>query len=464
MRRAVLTWTMLVVAAVSSGAWTIAPSQGEAALMPAEQRVLELIDDPAAIPLDQLKLIVRPLTQSTLKTLADAYRDLLQETVAQLSVVEVRELVAKSSPPADAGPADGQSAADAEPADAAEAAGAAVADDGEGAASTTGLTAVELRNRRVAIVDRFRVVLTAFEERGGDPGPYKQYIAAVSAITIDVTDATGAWQRFVEWLQQPEGGVRWGRNLLGFVLTLLVAWIIARVVSSALTHALKRSSKLSSLMRDFISGIAGRVVLFIGLVVAISWLEVEVGPILALIGAAGFVVAFALQGTLSNFASGIMILSYKPFDVGDAVTVAGVSGIVDSMNLVSTNIRTFDNQKMLVPNNEIWGNVITNITGMPTRRLDMTFGIAYSDDAERAMQILDEVVRAHPLTLKDPEPMIKVHELGDSSVDLICRPWVKTSDYWALRWDMIKTVKERFDAAGITIPFPQRDVHVFQAS
>ncbi len=463
MRRAVMTWTLLVVAAVTSGGWTIAPPDGEGALTPAEQRVLELIDDPAAIPLDQLKIIVRPLTQSTLKTLADAYRDLLQETVAQLSVVEVRELVEKASPPVEAAPADGENAADAEPADTA-APGAAAADDAGDAALPTGATAAELRSRRVAIVDRFRMVLAAFEERGGDSAPYKRYITAVSAITIDVTDAMGAWQRFTEWLQQPEGGVRWGRNLLGFVLTLLVAWIIARVVSSALTHTLQRSSKLSALMRDFISGIAGRVVLFIGLVVAISWLEVEVGPILALIGAAGFVVAFALQGTLSNFASGIMILSYKPFDVGDAVTVAGVSGIVDSMNLVSTNIRTFDNQKMLVPNNEIWGNVITNITGMPTRRLDMTFGIAYSDDAERAMQILDEVVRAHPLTLKDPEPMIKVHELGDSSVDLICRPWVKTSDYWTLRWDMIKTVKERFDAAGITIPFPQRDVHVFQAS
>jgi small conductance mechanosensitive channel len=119
---------------------------------------------------------------------------------------------------------------------------------------------------------------------------------------------------------------------------------------------------------------------------------------------------------------------------------------------------------MVVPNNEIWGNVITNITGMPTRRLDMVFGIAYSDDAEKAMGILDEVVRAHPLTLPEPEPTIKLHELGNSSVDLICRPWVKTSDYWALRWDVIKTVKERFDKEGITIPFPQRDVHIFQES
>ena len=153
---------------------------------------------------------------------------------------------------------------------------------------------------------------------------------------------------------------------------------------------------------------------------------------------------------------------YRPFDVNDVVEVAGISGKVVSLNLVTTTITTFDNKFMVVPNNDIWGNIITNATVSKERRVDMVFGIGYQDDIRHALQVLEDIVSSHPLILKNPAAVIQLHELADSSVNFICRPWVRTGDYWAVYWDITRSVKERFDAEGLTIPFPQRDVHVYQ--
>jgi len=202
--------------------------------------------------------------------------------------------------------------------------------------------------------------------------------------------------------------------------------------------------------------------MFVGLLVALSQLGVQVGPVLAGLGIAGFIVGFALQDTLSNFAAGMMILIYRPFDVGDAVEAGGVMGKVKAMNLVSTTITTWDNQKLVVPNSKIWGDVIRNITAEPNRRVDMSFGISYSDDIDHAERILSDIVRSHELVLAEPEPDIRLHTLGESSVDFIVRPWAMTSDYWTVYWDITRAVKQRFDAEGISIPFPQRDVHLIQ--
>jgi small conductance mechanosensitive channel len=156
-----------------------------------------------------------------------------------------------------------------------------------------------------------------------------------------------------------------------------------------------------------------------------------------------------------------MILFFRPFDVGDVVDAGGVSGKVIKMNLVSTTIKTFDNKDMMVPNNKIWQDVIINATGVRTRRVDLEFGIGYDDDIDRAQAILEQIVEEHPMTLEKPEPTIRVMTLADSSVNFICRPWAKTADYWDVYWDITKEVKQRFDAAGIGIPFPQRDVHLY---
>jgi small conductance mechanosensitive channel len=183
---------------------------------------------------------------------------------------------------------------------------------------------------------------------------------------------------------------------------------------------------------------------------------------LAAIGAAGFVVAFALQDTLSNVASGLLILAYRPFDVGDVVEAADTAGVVEAVSLFSTHIRTFDNKLVIVPNNDIWEGTITNATESDTRRVDMVFGIGYDDDVGKAKEILETVVKEHELVLDEPAPVVQLHELADSSVNFVCRPWARTGDYWTVYWDVTRAVKETFDRSGISIPFPQRDVHVYQ--
>ena len=205
-----------------------------------------------------------------------------------------------------------------------------------------------------------------------------------------------------------------------------------------------------------------RLVIIIGLFVGLSAMEVNLGPVLAIVGAAGFVIAFALQNSLSNFASGILMLVYRPFDIGDFVDVAGVQGKVESMNLLSTQLRKPDNQLVIVPNSSVWDGVITNITGITEHRIDMVFSIGYGDDTEKAKKILQQIISENELVLKHPEAVVKLHELADSSVNFICRPWIKPTNYWDVYWDITSEVKRRFDQEGISIPFPQQDIHIYQ--
>jgi small conductance mechanosensitive channel len=183
---------------------------------------------------------------------------------------------------------------------------------------------------------------------------------------------------------------------------------------------------------------------------------------LAGLGVAGFVIGFALQDTLGNFAAGGMILIYRPYDVDDYVEVAGASGFVKEMSLVSTTIATFDNQTLVVPNSKIWGDVIKNVTAQKVRRVDLTFGIGYGDDIPHAEKILRAIVEENEQVLSRPDAQVHLHELADSSVNFVVRPWVRTEDYWQVYWDITREVKMRFDREGISIPFPQRDVHVHQ--
>ncbi|MCB1815394.1 MAG: mechanosensitive ion channel family protein, partial [Candidatus Competibacteraceae bacterium] len=220
---------------------------------------------------------------------------------------------------------------------------------------------------------------------------------------------------------------------------------------------------VTNLLKNFVVNVVQKLVFFVGLIIALSMLEVNIGPFLAAIGAAGFIVGFALQGTLSNFAAGIMILLYRPYDVGDYVSVAGVSGTVEDMSLVSTTLRLPDNQIVIVPNGQIWGDVITNVTGTDKRRVDLVFGIGYDDDIQAAQDVLEDIINKHPQVLKEPAPVVRLHELADSSVNFVVRPWSKTSDYWAVYWDITRAVKERFDQADISIPYPQQDVHIRQS-
>jgi len=324
------------------------------------------------------------------------------------------------------------------------------------------ITALEAE--RTALIDRLEAVLAELGSKGSkeDVDEYKKYISAVSGIVVELSDWDALKATLIGWVKSDEGGIRWAWNLSKFLLTILGAYVLSLILGKVTARATRSSRRMSDLLKDFLTKIVRRTVFLVGLIYSLSALEINIGPVVAVIGAAGFVIAFALQGTLSNFASGLLILMYRPFDVGDIIEAGGVAGKVDSMNLTSTNIKTFDNKSMVVPNNQIWGGVITNATGTSRRRVDMVFGIGYGDDIAKAQAVLEEIVDKNPLVLKDPEPVIKVHELGDSSVNFIVRPWVRTGDYWTVYWEVTRAVKEQFDANGVSIPFPQRDVHLFQ--
>jgi len=312
-------------------------------------------------------------------------------------------------------------------------------------------------------------VADLMEERGLSTAAYRQQlISATGVLTKDILDtrvALGLIQEalgnFRTWIATR--GTQLLLKILVFLIIVTLFWYLARLTTRVVARSLTKSEmRLSSLFKDAVVSIIGKAVLLLGILIGLSQVGVQIGPLLAGLGVIGFIVGFALQDTLSNFASGAMIVIYRPFDVGDVVEAGGVFGKVDAMTLVSTGILTFDNQRLTVPNRKIWGDVIRNVTSEATRRVDLTFRVGYSESLDRAEEVLYEIVTGHPLVLRDPEPVIKVNSLAESSVDFVVRPWCKTEDYWSVYWDLTRTVKGVFDSEGIRIPFPQQDVHLFQ--
>lgn len=282
--------------------------------------------------------------------------------------------------------------------------------------------------------------------------------ASVSAIADMVTDWT---TNLKTWVTE-EGPDLFINAVIG-LLIIFVFNLLGKLAGRILDRALSSTKfKISSLLKKFFVAIVQKLTLFVGVLIALEQINVNTAPLLAGIGVVGFVVGFALQDTLGNFASGIMILLYRPFDVGDFISAAGESGSVNEMTLVSTTLITIDNQKLIIPNSSIWGGTIRNVTALSTRRVDMVVGVSYSDDLDKTQAILMEVISAHESVLESPEPQVCVSNLGESSVDFVVRPWCKTGDYWDVRFDLTKSIKQRLDEEGISIPFPQRDLHVIE--
>lgn len=320
--------------------------------------------------------------------------------------------------------------------------------------------AENLRLQRDAVIERATLVLDSYEKKGGDPATYRQYIEAVSGrAPVELSNFEDLLVRLGTWMKSPNGGIALGIKLLKVIVILIAFWGLSRVLAKAASSSLKRMKNVSSLLRDFVVGGVRKIVMLIGVIVAVATLGVNITPLVAALGAAGLVIGLALQGTLSNFASGLLILFYRPFDVGHGINAGGVSGTVEAMTLVSTVIITGDNQRMIVPNNAIWNGVITNSSGRDTRRVDMTVRVDYRSDLDRVQRILEDLVKSHPLVLSDPAPTIKLNEYADSSINFVVRPWTNTGDYGTVFWDLQSQIKKRFDAEGISIPFPQHDIN-----
>jgi len=255
--------------------------------------------------------------------------------------------------------------------------------------------------------------------------------------------------------------LQYGLNILAAVVIFFVGRWIAKLISG-LVESLIHKSKLDKTLATFVKDLVYFGVMVFVIIAAVNKLGVETTSLVAIIGAAGLAVGLALQGSLSNFAAGVVLIILKPFRVGDFVEVAGVMGTVDQVKIFNTFLQAPDNKAVIIPNSSITGANIVNFSSVDKRRVDMVFGISYDDDMKAAKNALQSVVGKHPKVLKDPAPTIAVSELGDSSVNLVCRPWCKPEDYWDVRFDVVEQGKLALEAAGITIPLPQRDVHLYQ--
>ncbi len=254
--------------------------------------------------------------------------------------------------------------------------------------------------------------------------------------------------------------------IIGFCLKLVVAIIIfyiGRWVALGVSRLIGKALLLRHVDRavvSFLSSIVYAAVLIAFALIALSHLGIQTASFLAILGAAGLAIALALQGSLSNFASGVLIIVFRPFKSGDLVEVAGISGIVERIDIFQTIFKTGDNKKIIVPNSQITGGAIVNYSAEKRRRIDLTISISYDSDLRQAKQILHDILQADSRVLQEPAPVIAVGALAESSVQLVVRPWVEAADYWDVYWDTLEQIKLQFDAAGIEIPFPQMSLHM----
>ncbi len=251
-------------------------------------------------------------------------------------------------------------------------------------------------------------------------------------------------------------------NIFGAIIILIIGIIIAKLVGRAVKKSMLKA-KVTDILAEFTARIV-RLILYL-FVIFTALGALGLGPYMttAMVSIAvvlGFVLGFAMGDTLSNIASGILVAITRPFVVGDFVTVNGESGVIKSVGISVTELDTPDNKHIIVPNKSVWGGNIINFTRNPTRRVDMEVGVGYNDDLNKVIKTTMDVIKAHPKVLKDPEPQVAVSEHGDSAVTLVVRPWTKTEDYWDLFFDLKKALKENYDREGISIPFPQMDVHL----
>ncbi|MEJ2344080.1 MAG: mechanosensitive ion channel [Gammaproteobacteria bacterium] len=255
--------------------------------------------------------------------------------------------------------------------------------------------------------------------------------------------------------------IPWGIKLLTAIIIFLIGRWLAKLVVG-LVHRLMQRARVDDTLITFLGGIIYAILLVAVAIAALDRLGVNTTSLLAILGAAGLAVGLAMKDSLSNFAAGVMLILFRPFRVGDFIEAAGTSGIVENIQIFSTVLRTGDNREITVPNGPIFSGTIVNVTARDTRRIDLVFGIGYGDDLRRAKELIGQVLAAEERILADPAPAISIAELADSSVNLNVRPWVKSADYWPVRSDLLENVKAAFDSNGISIPFPQRDVHLFQ--
>jgi small conductance mechanosensitive channel len=271
------------------------------------------------------------------------------------------------------------------------------------------------------------------------------------------------FQTFLDELRETlaANGVAWFWKIVAALVILFVGHWLAHIVVHFANRALKRT-QLDTTLRKFFCRVLQAFLLLVVVISVLNLFGVQTASFVAVLGTIGLAVGLALQGSLSNFAAGVLLVLLRPFKVDDSIEVASIAGTVDEISIFSTLIRTSDNRTIAVPNSTFIAQPVTNVTAKPTRRIDLTIGVSYSDDLKTAKAILQRVLAEDSRVLLEPAPAVVVGELGDNAVNFYVRPWVKTADYWSARWDLLEKIKVALEEGGCSIPFPQHDVHVIQ--
>ncbi len=274
-------------------------------------------------------------------------------------------------------------------------------------------------------------------------------------------DLNTVWDQFLLMVQTT--GVEFVKNLAGALIIFYVGrWVAGMVVRGIAT--VMQKNNMDKTLETFICNLVRMTLILFVIIAAVNQLGIQTTSLIAVLGAAGLAVGLALQGSLSNFASGVLIILFRPYKVGDYIEGAGVIGSVEDMQILTTVLTTGDNKRVIVPNSQIMGSIITNYSSNDRRRIDLVVGVSYDDDIDKVRDELKALVAADDRILDDPACLIAVSELADSSVNFILRPWVKTSDYSAVKFSLTEAIKKRFDEVGISFPFPQHDVHLHNVS
>ncbi len=327
------------------------------------------------------------------------------------------------------------------------------------------VNATNLQSGRTAVVDRFNVILEEVDRKGGDSKSDRKYIEAITKAEIDVKDTEGLGVRVLSWFKSDEGGLRWASNIGKFVGIVLASAIVSQILGFVISKLLKLSNT-SKLMRQFIVLVINRGGIVVGILLALTALEVSLAPVLAVLGGASFIFAFALQSNLGNFASGLMLMVYKPFDVGDEVKIGSLWGWVDSISLANTRLKGFGGQMFTVPNNTVWGDTIENFTTSATRKVKVDLRISFDQDMTEIEKVLIDILKSHPQILENPAPSTFVFEIEkDYYISVSASGWAKTDDFWQVSADIIRTVQTRFNQEGIDITAtPAQDIRLISES
>lgn len=388
--------------------------------------VTDGITDPR-IGLSRLKVLLRPLTCDDLQNVARDWQGLLQEQIRAVGRIQIQVQGLEEE-----------------------------SDDKE-----LRQQLIELRTQENAIAARTEMVVNALKAKGGDVTQYEDYLSAVSTIS-GAADSVSYWAALradmISWAAHEDGGMKYLKRMGIATSVLFLFWIASRVAGHASANVLARQKKTSQLLENFVNRTVGGAVMLLGTLIGLAILGLPVAPMMAALGGGGFIIGFAMQETLGNFASGLLIMVYRPFDLNDYVSVAGAEGRVQEMSLVATTLLTPDNKVLVIPNKKAWGQTIMNFTGCDTRRIDLVFKISYEDDIQQAIRVLLDTARGHDLVLDEPGVGVHVAQLADTAVNLTCRPWVRTPDYWTVHADLTHEVKDRFDTESLGFPAPRRQI------